>query len=104
MTINKAQVISANDLLEGDVVYLDRHGSWTRLLSHAELITDEGHADTLLAEAKECPDKVIDPYLLKVTAGPCRITPLHIRERLRDRGPSTRPEFQRLGCEPPAQS
>ena len=89
------QVISANDLLHGDVVYLDSDGGWTRALSGAVLVADKDEAEALLREAKAQPGKVIDPYLLDVAIGPDGATPSHIRERLRDSGPSFRPDLQR---------
>ncbi len=100
MTASKAQVISANDLLDGDVVYLDADGGWTRALSEASLITDNALADALLDQAKAQPGRIIDPYSLDVTVGPDRVTPAHIRERLRDSGPSIRPDLQRVPWQP----
>ena len=38
------KVVTASDLLEGDVIYLTESDDWTRELSQAELITDEAHA------------------------------------------------------------
>ena len=38
------KVVTANALLEGDVVYLTEDDRWTRNLSEAELITDEAIA------------------------------------------------------------
>jgi hypothetical protein len=92
---NNAQIISANDLLEGDVVYLTAAGGWTRVLSDADLIEDKERAAVLLAGAKAQSGKVIDPYLLDVTTGPSGVRPAHIRERLRDSGPSFRADLQR---------
>lgn len=100
MKSSKTQVISANDLLDGDVVYLAAGGAWTRALSGAELIGEKEHADALLAEAKAQPGTVVDPYLLHVTDGPGGIRPAHIRERLRDTGPSFRPDLQRAPWQP----
>ena len=95
MKTGNTQIISANDLMDGDVVYLDADGGWTRALSNAALITDKERAKTLLAEAKRQPGTVIDPYLLDVIAEPGRTTPMHIRERLRESGPSFRLDLQR---------
>ena len=35
------KVVTANDLLEGDVIYLTASGDWTRLHEEAELYEDE---------------------------------------------------------------
>lgn len=95
MKPSNMQVISANDLLSGDVVYLDASGAWTRALAGAVLIADGQEADALLREAKAQPGNVIDPYLIDVTVGPDGPIPSHIRERLRDSGPSFRTNLQR---------
>ena len=100
MKANSAQVISANDLLEGDVVYLTATGGWTRVLSDADRIEDKERAAVLLASARAQFGKVIDPYLLDVIAGPSGVRPAHIRERLRDSGPSFRPDLQRASLLP----
>ncbi|MCG6901762.1 MAG: DUF2849 domain-containing protein, partial [Rhodobacter sp.] len=39
------KIITANALLEGDVVYLTANDTWTRRIDEAELIDDEAHAD-----------------------------------------------------------
>ena len=57
------KVITANHLLEGDVVYLTADDRWTRYHEEAELITD----------AKD---------------GPKGPEPTHFREVFRTRGPS----------------
>ncbi len=89
------QVISANDLWDGDVVYLDADGGWTRTLAGAVLIGDRDEAEALLRAVKSQSGKIIDPYLLDVAIDRDRVTPSHIRERLRDSGPSFRPDLQR---------
>ncbi len=44
------KVITANALLEGDVIYLADNG-WTRQLAQAEVLTDVAHADLRMIEA-----------------------------------------------------
>ena len=45
------KIITANDLLEGDVIYYTADNSWTREMSQAELIEDEAEAQLRLIEA-----------------------------------------------------
>ena len=45
------KVVTANDLLEGDVIYQTEDDRWSRELSDAELITDEAHAQVRLLDA-----------------------------------------------------
>ena len=62
------KVITANALLEGDVIYLSAEG-WTRELSNAEILTDEADADLRLIEASAEVDKVVGVYLADVKLG-----------------------------------
>ena len=60
------KVITANALLEGDVIYLTDDG-WTRQLAQAEVLTDEAHADLRLIEAAAQTGDVVGVYLADVT-------------------------------------
>ena len=46
------KVVTANDLLKGDVIYQTATG-WTRDLADAEILTDEAHADLRLIEGSQ---------------------------------------------------
>ncbi|MBY6054921.1 DUF2849 domain-containing protein [Leisingera daeponensis] len=82
------KVITANDLLEGDVIYFTADGSWTRNLSEAELITDEAEAQLRLIEAEKQNIKIVGAYLADAKAGPNGPEPTHFREEFRRTGPS----------------
>ena len=43
------KVVTANDLREGDVVYLTETNNWTRHLSEAEVLQDKATAKARLA-------------------------------------------------------
>ena len=80
-----ASVVTANDLLEGDVIYQTAAVTWTRRLEQAEVLTDEAHAQIRLVEASAKPE-AIGAYLADVAPdGPA---PVHFREDFRRRGPS----------------
>lgn len=81
------KIVSANDLFEGDVVYLDKDHKWTRAVDLAAVAEDEAAADALLAGADQ-PGKVVGPYLLDVTRREDGVQPKHFRERFRDTGPT----------------
>lgn len=81
------KVITANALLEGDVIYLTTDG-WTRTLNDAEVLTDEAHADLRLIEASAQTSDVVGVYLADVTVEDGTPTPTHFREDFRARGPS----------------
>ncbi|QDY68977.1 DUF2849 domain-containing protein [Qingshengfaniella alkalisoli] len=82
------KVVTANDLLEGDVIYLTEDDRWSRNHSEAELIEDEAHADIRLIFASKQANKVVGPYLADARPGPNGPEPVHFREEFRTRGPS----------------
>ncbi|MGC9368405.1 MAG: DUF2849 domain-containing protein [Paracoccaceae bacterium] len=85
------KVITANDLLRGDVVWLTDSGDWTRDMARAELIEDEAHAQIRLIEAEAQQDRIVGPYLAEARAGALGPEPVHFREAFRTRGPSNYP-------------
>ncbi|MDU9003459.1 DUF2849 domain-containing protein [Sedimentitalea todarodis] len=82
------KVVTASDLLEGDVIYMTATDGWSRDLADAEIITDEAHSQLRLLNAERQPDRVVGAYLadmLPAAAGP---QPTHFREEFRRTGPS----------------
>ena len=82
------KVVTANALLEGDVVYLDAQGHWTRDHAKAALIEDEATADIRLLEAQAQAHEIVGAYLADAKQGPDGPEPIHFREAFRTRGPS----------------
>ena len=82
------KIVTANALLEGDVVYLTADDSWTRRISEAELIDDEAHAEIRLLDAEMRSDEVVGPYLADARRSDDGPRPAHFREDFRARGPS----------------
>ena len=82
------KVVTASDLLIGDVIYLTADDRWSRHLSDAEVITDEAHAQLRLLEAERQTGKVVGAYLAEVRPGRTGPEPAHFREDFRRRGPS----------------
>jgi hypothetical protein len=85
------KVVTANALLEGDVVYLAADDRWVRDHTEAELIDDEAHAQLRLLAAQGREAEVVGPYLADAVAGPDGPEPVHFREAFRTRGPSNYP-------------
>ena len=83
----KPSVVTANDLLRGDVIYQTATG-WTRDLTEAEILTDEADAQLRLIEASQQVDRVVGAYLAEVTPDGA---PTHFREDFRATGPSNYP-------------
>ena len=82
------KVVTANALLEGDVVFLTADDRWSRAHSEAELIEDEAHAQMRLLTAQSQRQVVVGAYLAEAKAGPNGPEPSHFREAFRTRGPS----------------
>ena len=81
------KVVTANDLLKGDVIY-QTAGGWTRHLAEAEVLTDEADADLRLIDASQQTDRVVGVYLADVDASGDTPKPTHFREDFRATGPS----------------
>lgn len=81
-------VITANALINGDVVYQTRDDQWSETLAHAEIITDEANAQIRLLDAQSQPEKVIGAYLAPIKTTPDGPVILHFREYFRATGPS----------------
>ena len=82
------KVVTANALLEGDVVYLTADDRWTRRHEDAELIEDEAHAQMRLLHAAAQKLLVVGAYLADARLGSNGPEPTHFREEFRTRGPS----------------
>ena len=82
------KIVTANDLREGDVVYLTADDRWSRFHHEAELIEDEAHAQMRLLHATAQKLVVVGAYLADAKAGANGPEPTHFREEFRTRGPS----------------
>ena len=81
------KVVTANALLEGDVIYLTDNDTWTRDHAKAELIEDEAHSQIRLLFGDAHSDAV-GACLADARAGQHGPEPVHFREAFRARGPS----------------
>ena len=83
------KVVTANDLLEGDVIYLTAQNTWTRWHSEAKLYSDETQANAALGFAQSQADRLVGVYLADAEMGEDgKPQPTHFREVFRTRGPS----------------
>jgi Protein of unknown function (DUF2849) len=91
------QIITANRLLDGRVVFLAANGEWSERVGASRVAQDDSDAALLQAEANQAvaDRKVVAPYLIPVSTENGEIKPLRYREVLRALGPSTHPEFGR---------
>ena len=82
------QVVTANDLLDGDAVWLTAAGTWALDASQALVLETPEVAARALAAATAQPGTVVGPYLADVSLEAGRPVATHTREALRMRGPS----------------
>ncbi len=87
------QVVSANRLDTGRVVYLAPSGQWVGALSEAEVAKDKVNAEDLLqrAESAVIESRIVGPYLIDVTAASAAPRPQRLRELIRATGPTVHP-------------
>jgi len=85
-----SQVISANRLTDGIVVFYQGPSKWAEFIDQALVLTrPEDVEAALLHAAKDVKANVIvDPYAFDVTIQHERITPTHLREKIRAQGPT----------------
>ncbi len=82
------KVVTANHLLEGDVVYLTADDRWSRHHEEAELIEDEAHGAIRLLDAERQAATIVGAYLAEAKRGHHGPEPTHFREVFRTLGPS----------------
>lgn len=90
------KVVTANALIEGDVVYLTEDDRWSRRLEDAELIEDEAHAAIRQIFAERQKGVVVGVYLADAKPGARGPEPVHFREDFRRRGPSNYPHGKQV--------
>lgn len=88
---SQPQVVTANDLKSGDVVYLTASAGWSRRIAEASVVAnaEAGAALLAVAEAQAKMNVVVAPYLIPVDATVHPPQPVQYRERIRAEGPST---------------
>ena len=89
------QMIIANRLTDGVVVFLDTREGWDPAIAAGVAIDDETEAKRLFAVAKqhETDCKVVDPQLIEVLVEDGRRKPKEIREAIRAFGPTVRTDL-----------
>jgi hypothetical protein len=91
-TIEKGQVMTANRLRDGDVVFLTRAGTWDLAIDSAVLAQEPQAVAALETRAKadEKATLVTGSYLFDAERVNGKIKASHIRERIRAQGPTVR--------------
>ena len=84
------QMLTANRLVDGIVVYLTEAGGWSERFAEGHAVDDETGAQALTRRAEQAVAacQVVAPYLIEVAPANDTLAPSSARERIRAFGPS----------------
>jgi uncharacterized protein DUF2849 len=90
--VQRGQVLTANRLADGEVVFLTRAGDWSLSVDEAALAQEPDAIKALEARGREAEaaNIVTGSYLFEAERREGRVLALHIRERIRTLGPTVR--------------
>ena len=85
------QILTANTLGQGEVVYFNAEHGWVLGIEQAEILADE-NAKSALEAASEWVRRreIVNPYLFAVRVEGGQVTPVKAREVIRAAGPTVR--------------
>ena len=89
------QVVIANRLRDGLVVYLHEAEHWVESIDAATVAGSEADGERLLARALEpaIVADVVDPYLIEISDADGQRKPVVLREAIRAAGPTVQTAF-----------
>lgn len=89
------QVVTANRLGDGLVVFLTADGGWSENINDARVADGKDAAEAFLAQASapELDVVIVGPYLIDVEQQDGGLVPTKYREVLRTKGPSVREDL-----------
>lgn len=90
------QIVTANRLIDGEVVFRAPGGAWVRAVDEAEVLADKAAAAA--AEAAAAADVsaavVVDVAVIDVRVEDGRVVPVRLRERIRAFGPTVKSDHR----------
>jgi hypothetical protein len=87
-----SEIVTANRLADGVVVFQDARGGWAEDFARAAVHADAAALQAALAEAAEAVARalIVDPYAIEVALRNGRYAPKALREAIRASGPTVR--------------
>ncbi len=87
------QLLTANRLKDGAVVYLDRNGGWSIRFEEARVVDNDVDARAFedIGRRGERARVVVGTYLIDVVADGDAYRPIRMREKIRAEGPTVDP-------------
>ena len=89
------QAVTANRLRDGEVVYFTSRGSWSESIGDAAVAATPEAAEELLQRAQKFVETrdVVEVYVFEVSRSKKTIEGMSVREAIRMRGPTVRPDL-----------
>ena len=90
------EMITANRLGDGLVVFLDADGGWTEDFHRGAVLDRRGRRRrqaSRRAEAAAAANLVVEPYAIELEMRAGHLAPKALRERIRATGPTVRPDL-----------
>ncbi len=86
------QMIIANRLVDGRVVFMDADAAWVDSIEDGVLLESQADNDRLMGLAMRAVEDclIVEPYLIEVVVDDGKRRPLEAREAIRAFGPSVR--------------
>jgi hypothetical protein len=87
-----SEIVTANRLADGVVVFQDARGGWAEDFARAAVHADAAALQAALGEAAEAVARalIVDPYAIEVVLRNGRYAPKALREAIRASGPTVR--------------
>jgi hypothetical protein len=96
------QIVTANRLIDGDVVFRAAGGEWVRDVNGSQVL--ESTADTEAANAAALADFeaaiVVDVAVIDVRVEDGLVIPVRLRERIRAYGPTVKSDYREPAAPP----
>jgi hypothetical protein len=89
------EMITANRLADGLVVFLDAEGEWSEDFHRGAILADPAAREEALARAaaSAAANEVVDPYPIELELRAGHLAPRALRERIRASGPTVRADL-----------
>ena len=86
------QMIIANRLVDGRVVFMDADAAWVDSIEDGVLLESQAEIDRLMGKATQAVEDcvIVEPYLIEVVVENGARRPVESREAIRAFGPSAR--------------
>src|SRR5262245_13433555 len=86
------QVLTANRLSDGEVVYLDARDRWVERLAEAQILGDKAEGEAALVKGVQAENnrQVVHAYLFDISGQGEALKPVKMREIIRAEGPTVR--------------